>query len=95
MHLIYEIVKAGKPADLQRFRRVQQELFDCGAEVILLGCTELSLIKRDENIGPGFLDVMEVLARETVIRSGKKLKAKYETLLKGGDIHATQYSGVS
>ena len=95
MHLIYENVKAGKPADMQRFRRVQQELFDCGAEVILLGCTELSLIKRDENIGPGFLDVMEVLARETVIRSGKKLKPKYETLLKGGDIHATQYSGVS
>ena len=95
MHLIYENVKAGKPADMKRFRRVQQELFDCGAEVILLGCTELSLIKQDENIGPGFLDVMEVLARETVIRSGKKLKAKYETLLEGGDIHAAQYSGVS
>ena len=95
MHLIYENVKAGKPADMKRFRRVQQELFDCGAEVILLGCTELSLIKRDENIGPGFLDVMEVLARETVIRSGKKLKPKYETLLGGGDIHAAQYSGVS
>ena len=95
MHLIYENVKAGKPADMKRFRRVQQELFDCGAEVILLGCTELSLIKRDENIGPGFLDVMEVLARETVIRSGKKLKPKYETLLGGGEIHATQYSGVS
>ena len=95
MHLIYENVKAGKPVDMQRFHRVQQELFDCGAEVILLGCTELSLIKRDENIGPGFLDVMEVLARETVIRSGKKLKSKYKTLLKGGDVHAAQYSGVS
>ena len=95
MHLIYENVKAGEPADMLRFRRVQQELFDCGAEVILLGCTELSIIKRDEKIGPGFLDVMEVLARETVIRSGKKLKPKYEFLLEGGDIHATQYSGVS
>ena len=95
MHLIYENVKAGKPADMQRFRRVQQELNDCGAEVIILGCTELSLIKRDGNIGPGFLDVMEVLARETVIRSGKKLKPQYEALLGGGDIHAAKYSGVS
>ena len=95
MHLIYENVKAGKKADMTRFRRVQQELFDCGAEVIVLGCTELSLIKRDENIGPGFLDVAEVLARETVIRSGKKLKPQYESLIKGGDIHAAQYSGVS
>lgn len=95
MHLIYENVKAGKSAEMERFRRVQQELFDCGAEIILLGCTELSIIKRDENIGPGFLDVMEVLARETVIRSGKMLKPIYETLLGGGDNHATQYSGVS
>lgn len=95
MHLIYENVKAGKPADMQRFRRVQQELVDCGAQIILLGCTELSVIKRDENIGPGFLDVMEVLARETVIRSGRKLKLQYESLIKGGDIHATEYSGIS
>lgn len=95
MHLIYENVKAGKPTDMVRFRRVQQELFDCGAQIILLGCTELSIIKRDENIGSGFLDVMEVLARETVIRSGKKLKPQYESLIKGGDIYATEYSGIS
>ena len=94
-HLIYENVKAGRPADMERFHRVRQELFDCGAEIILLGCTELSIIKRDESIGPGFLDVMEVLARETVIRSGKKLKPQYESLIKGGDIHAAQYSGIS
>lgn len=94
MHLIYENIKAGKRADMQRFRRVQQELMDCGAEIILLGCTELSVIKRDEKIGSGFLDVMEVLARETVIRSGKKLKPQYEMLIKGGDIHAAQYSGI-
>lgn len=88
MHLIYENVKAGKPAELERFRRVQQELMDCGAEVILLGCTELSLIKRDHDIGPGFIDVMEVLARESVLRCGKKLKPEYECLIKGGGIHA-------
>lgn len=95
MHLIYENVKAGKPAEMERFRRVQQELFDCGAEIILLGCTELSIIKRDESIGPGFLDVMEVLARESVLRSGKNLKPQFESLIKGGDVHADQYSGIS
>ena len=80
MHLIYENVKAGKPADMPRFRRVQQELLDCGAEVILLGCTELSVIKRNESIGPGFLDVMEVLARESILRCGKNLKPQYRNL---------------
>ena len=95
MHLIYQNVKAGKKAEMDRFYRVQQELMDCGAEVILLGCTELSLIKRDEAIGDGFLDIMEVLAREAVLHSGKRLKAEYRDLLKGGEGYAEEYSGVS
>ena len=94
-HLIYRNVKAGKKAEMDRFRRVQQELTDCGAEVILLGCTELSLIRRDEVIGGGFLDIMEVLAREAVLRSGKRLKGEYRDLLKGGKAHAEEYSGIS
>lgn len=92
--LIYENVKAGKPPEMDRFRRVQQELMDCGAEVILLGCTELSLIKRDEAIGPGFLDIMDVLARESVLRCGKKLRREYEDLI-GGESYAAEHSGIS
>lgn len=95
MHLIYENVKAGKKPEMDRFYRVRQELMDCGAEVILLGCTELSLIKRDEAIGDGFLDIMEVLAREAVLRSGKRLKREYRDLLKGGEGYAEEYSGIS
>lgn len=94
MHLIYENVKAGKKAEMDRFRRVQQELMDCGAEIILLGCTELSLIKRDEEIGGGFLDIMEVLAREAVLRCGKKLRPEFENLI-GGKIGAAKHSGIS
>lgn len=81
MHLIYKNVKAGKRAEMDRFRRVQQELVSNGAQVILLGCTELSLIKRDEEIGPGFLDIMEVLAQQSVLRCGKTLREEYEGLI--------------
>ena len=80
-HLIYKNVKAGKPADMERFRRVQRELTDCGAEVIILGCTELSVIKRDQEVGVGFIDVMEVLARASVLRCGKKLRPEYNNLI--------------
>lgn len=80
MHLIYENVKAGKEPEMDRFCRVQKELLDCGAEKIILGCTELSIIKRDYEIGDGFLDVMEVLARESVLRCGKKLRPEYENM---------------
>ncbi len=83
MHLIYKNVKAGKRAEMERFRRVQQELTAGGAQVILLGCTELSLIKRDEQIGPGFLDIMEVLAQQSVLRCGKTLREEYENLITG------------
>lgn len=81
MHLIYRNIKAGEPPEMDRFRAVQQELQEKGAEVIILGCTELSLIKRDQDIGHGFLDAMEVLARQAIVRCGKKLKPKYENLI--------------
>lgn len=81
MHLIYDNIKAGKPAELDRFRAVQEELTAKGAEAIILGCTELSVIKRDHKIGPGFLDTMEVLAQQAVLRCEKPLKSQYRCLI--------------
>lgn len=80
MHLIYKDVKAGKPVELERFEKVREHLFGKGAEVILLGCTELSLIKRDYGIGGGFLDIMEVLAQKSVENCGR-LKTEYRHLI--------------
>lgn len=79
MSLIYDNVKAGKPIDMDGFYRVAKELFDRGAQVILLACTELSLIKRDFPLSDGYLDVMEVLARKAVLTCGK-LKQEYMEL---------------
>lgn len=80
MHLIYKNVKAGCPVEMNLFREVSEQLFGQGAEVILLGCTELSLIKRDNALGKGFLDVMEVLTRQAVLTCGT-LKEKYHHLI--------------
>lgn len=81
MHLIYRNIKAGKPPEMDRFLAVQTELLEMGAQVIILGCTELSLIKRDFRLGPGFLDAMEVLARQSILRCGKALKDEYRCLI--------------
>ena len=81
MHLIFDCIKANKPADMERFHSVAEELREKGAEVIILGCTELSLIKRDEEIGPGFLDALEVLAQKAVLRCGAGLKDEYRCLI--------------
>ena len=80
MHLIYQNVKATKPAEMQRFGRVSHELREKGAEVIILGCTELSMIRRDEPIGPGYLDAMQVLAKCSVEVCGT-LKKQYLQLI--------------
>lgn len=81
MHLIYNNIKAGKPAEMKRFTAVEEELRQRGAEVIILGCTELSLIKRDHPLGPGFLDAMQVLARQAVLRCGKRVRKEYARLI--------------
>ena len=80
MYLIYENVKAGIKLDKTVFEKVSEELFEKGAGVILLGCTELSLMKRDDKLGDKYLDVMEVLARKAVLSCGK-LAQRYEELL--------------
>lgn len=80
MHLIFNDVKAGKPVEMPLFLDTARQLFRDGAQVILLGCTELSLIKRDFRLEPGFLDVMEVLARKAVCTCGR-LKPEYEKLI--------------
>lgn len=83
MALIYDDIKQNRPADMDRFRRVREELRNFGAEVIILGCTELSLIKRDNEIGPGFIDAMEVLAKTAVERCGGSLSETACRLITG------------
>lgn len=82
MDLIYEDVKAGRPIEMDKFDAVSEELRANGAEVILLGCTELSMIRRDEKIGAGYLDVMQVLAKCSVERCAV-LKKEYQEIITG------------
>lgn len=76
MYLIYDCIKAGLPLDMEVFGRVSDTLSSKGAECIILGCTELSMAKR-ENIGKGYIDVLEVLAKRSIELCGAKVKDKY------------------
>jgi aspartate racemase len=78
--LIYDDVKAGRKPDMKRFARVREALRGQGAQVIVLGCTELSVIKKEFDLGPGFIDAMEVLARSSILACGKELNPEYESL---------------
>jgi aspartate racemase len=81
MDLIYKDVKAGEAVEMDKFSRVSDELRKNGAEVIILGCTELSLIKRDYSIGVGYLDAMEVLSKASILACQGVLKSQYKYLI--------------
>lgn len=81
MSLIYDDIKAGKPADPEKFRQVSEMLHRSGADCIVLGCTELSLIKKAAGLGTNYLDALEVLAKRCVESCGAPLKPGYRALI--------------
>lgn len=82
MSIIYDEVKAGKPVSMKEFELVKNQLLASGAEVVILGCTELSIAKRDNHI-EGVLDIIDVLARDCVMKCAK-LRPEYKELIKEG-----------
>lgn len=80
MDLIYRQIKSGEKGNLDEFIRVGEELSAAGAQVNLLGCTELSLLKRDYMLPAGCLDVLEVLARRAVLECGR-FDPRYQDLI--------------
>lgn len=71
MHVIYNNVKANRPVERGRFDRVSEHLKGAGAQIVILGCTELSVVRENCDIGAGFLDVMQLMAKCAVERCGK------------------------
>ena len=68
--LIYDDIKQGKAPDMEKFRTVSAHLREKGCECIILGCTELSLIKRENALGREYVDSMEALAFEAIRECG-------------------------
>lgn len=81
MSLIYDDIKTGSPINKNNFNLVKKELTDNGAECIILGCTELSLVKTTERIGNGFADAMEILAWHSLKECGKTPRLEYSKLV--------------
>ncbi|MPM87850.1 Aspartate racemase [bioreactor metagenome] len=74
MYVIYDCIKAGKPADMPAFFSVCEELFEAGAGSVILGCTELSVANKSIGLGGRYTDSLEELARSCLIRFGIKTK---------------------
>lgn len=87
MQIIYQQVKRGAPINWDSFLRVASSLQEQGVERIILGCTELSVLKKEarcernpmlhEVLDHLCVDVLEVLAQKAVLESGAPLKKEY------------------
>ncbi len=80
MDLIYRQIKSGGEGNMDDFLQVGGELSAAGGQINLLGCTELSLLKRDHAFPAGYLDVLEVLAGCAVRECGR-FDPRYQHLI--------------
>ncbi len=72
MSIIYDSIKQNKPVDGEAFLRVADSLTSRGCQRLVLGCTELSLLKAQGLCDARFLDSLEVLAWRTILACGKE-----------------------
>ncbi|HPU63549.1 MAG TPA: amino acid racemase [Mobilitalea sp.] len=79
--IIFNNVKAGIPVDMENFKIANDELLSKGADTIILGCTELSLLKRTADIGPGFIDALEVLAMCCINKCERPIRREFSNLI--------------
>lgn len=79
--LIYDSVKCGKSADKNALQQAADSLRQAGAEICLLGCTELSVIADSCDLGEGFFDILDMLAAQSVVMGGAELREEYRYLV--------------
>ena len=69
--IIFGQIKQNKPVDMAAFDGVVASLRSRGCEKIVLGCTELSLLKKEGLDDEWFVDSLDVLAHRTILACGK------------------------
>ena len=69
--IIFGQIKQNKPVDMDAFHKVVTSLRSRGCEKIVLGCTELSLLKKEGLNDELFVDSLDVLAYRTILACGK------------------------
>lgn len=72
--IIFDDIKRGKEPDIDKFTYIASKMKQLGCSRVILGCTELALIKKDFPVIASddfYVDSLEVLARKTVTECGK------------------------
>lgn len=71
-NLIFERLKKNIFIDSREISLLTDNLFSKGAEFNLIACTELSLLNTKQGFGDKYIDMMEILAKASIVRCEKK-----------------------
>jgi len=74
MDLIYKYVKSGCEDNVRLFDEVRRNLTEQGAQTVILGCTELSVINMRQHLKGDLTDILRSLAEESITFCGKRVK---------------------
>ncbi|MFZ2538490.1 MAG: amino acid racemase [Oscillospiraceae bacterium] len=74
MDIIYDNVKAGVPIDLEKFKSVVNEFRLHSCDKVILGCTELSVLRKEYSLGDFYVDSLEVLCERAIVACGRTVK---------------------
>ncbi len=70
--IIFDQIKKGDPPHVEAFTALSNKIKSRGSERIILGCTELSLLKSSACLDSYFIDSLEVLALAAISIFGKE-----------------------
>ncbi|MBG0763462.1 MAG: aspartate/glutamate racemase family protein [Tissierellales bacterium] len=72
MELIYK-VKKNEKINYSKVNEILKQI-KVSDEIFLLGCTELPIIFQNQKISEEYIDTVEILAKEVILKAGYKLK---------------------
>ena len=74
MSIIYDEIKKGETGSREKFGEIAAYLRQAGCDCAILGCTELSVYRSLHSLPPYYIDAMEILAEQAILRCGKALR---------------------
>lgn len=72
--IIYDEIKKGETGSREKFSAIDRAARAAGCDGAILGCTELSVYRAYHSLPDFYLDAMELLAEESILRCGKRLR---------------------
>ena len=66
MSVIYDYVKRGKPVPLELWKSIDERVHEAGCRNAILGCTELSVLKKDLELDSHYVDPLVIAALRVI-----------------------------